>query len=58
MEFRINWSGRSDFYTQEELDIICSVAKYADPQTKGRYLSEFENLVSTYLNLPTVFGVS
>ncbi|ULH30129.1 DegT/DnrJ/EryC1/StrS family aminotransferase [Leptospira weilii] len=58
MDFKIKWSGRSIDYTQEEIDTVVKVMRTADPQTQGKYLQQFENDFSNYLDGQSCFGVT
>lgn len=54
----INWSGRSFYYTDEELAVLVDAAKAADPMTQGKYLDQFEKDFSTYLGVNNCFAVA
>ena len=41
MEYRIDWSGRSIDYTEDEIATITEVARASDPLTQGKYLFSF-----------------
>lgn len=58
MNFKINWSGRSIDYSQEEINAVIEVMKYADPQTQGKYLKQFEADFSSFISSPNAFGVT
>ncbi|APJ04570.1 DegT/DnrJ/EryC1/StrS family aminotransferase [Silvanigrella aquatica] len=49
MEKIINWSGRGQQYTSEELKLITEVATLADPLTQGQYQKQFEKDFENYL---------
>ncbi len=58
MDFKINWSGRSIDYSQEEINAVIEVMKYGDPQTQGKYLKQFEADFSAFISSPNAFGVT
>lgn len=58
MVFKVDWSGRSTNYTDEEINTVISVMKHADPQTQGNYLKQFEKDFSDFVGSPYCFGVT
>ena len=58
MSSGINFSGRSIFYTQEEIDTVVDAMKNADPLTQGKYQKEFEGKLSDYLGAEYCFAVN
>ena len=58
MKYKIDWSGRSINYSQEELETIIDVVNNADPMTQGKYLQEFERTVSNYLGVNHAFAMT
>lgn len=48
MDLRINFSGRSIHYTEEEIALVAEVMRSAEPLTQGRYLAEFESAFARY----------
>jgi len=55
---KIDWSGRSHTFSNEDLKYFLKVIKSADPLTQGRYLKEFEENFSKYINNKNVLAVS
>ena len=64
MKCRINFSGRSIRYTDEEIAVAVEAMRSADPLTQGRYMTAFENKFADYQRVPrgscfvTMNGVS
>lgn len=58
MDYRIDWSGRSMDYTQEEIDVVVEVMKHGDPQTQGRHLKQFEAAFAEFSGVRNCFGVT
>ena len=56
--YRIDWSGRSLEYSDDEIATIIDVAKNADPLTQGDYLDEFEHKIEKYLDVSHAFGLT
>jgi dTDP-4-amino-4,6-dideoxygalactose transaminase len=52
MAIRVDFSGRSLDYTEEETAALLDALRRADTLTQGRYLAEFQNRFAAYLNLP------
>jgi dTDP-4-amino-4,6-dideoxygalactose transaminase len=48
MDIKINFSGRSVRYTEEEIAVVVEAMRNADPLTQGRYLREFERGFARY----------
>lgn len=48
MDLRINFSGRSIRYTEEEIALVAEVMRNAEPLTQGKYLQEFEKAFAAY----------
>ena len=55
---KIDWSGRSHTYSNEDLKYFAKVIKSADPLTQGRDLQKFEKNFSKYINNKNVLAVS
>ena len=55
---KIDWSGRSHTYSNDDLKYFAKVIKSADPLTQGRYLQKFEKNFSKYINNKNVLAVS
>ena len=49
MQFRINFSGKSHDYTEDEIAIVVQAMRDADPYTQGRYLKKFEQEFCEYI---------
>lgn len=58
MQFKINFSGKSHNYTQEEIDVVVQAMKDAEPYTQGRYQTEFEDKFCEYIGAPHAFAVN
>ncbi len=52
MDLRINFSGRSIRYTEEEIAVVVEAMRTAEPLTQGRYMQEFEAAFARYQNVP------
>lgn len=48
MEPKINFSGRSIRYTEEEISLVADVMRNAETLTQGRHLAEFEKRFAEY----------
>jgi perosamine synthetase len=57
-EFKVDWSGRSFTYSDEEVSTVVKVMTEADPMTKGKYLKAFEQDFARYNGSPHAFGVT
>ena len=57
MQFRINFSGKSHDYTEDEIAIVVQAMKDADPYTQGRYLKKFEQEFCEYIGSSHAFAV-
>ena len=55
---KINWSGRSHNYTNQEINFLTKIIKKADPLTQGEYLRKFEGIFSKYIGKKNIFAVS
>lgn len=55
---KINWSGRSHNFTNQEINFLTKIIKKADPLTQGEYLRKFEEIFSKYIGKKNVFAVS
>ena len=49
---RINFSGRSIHYTEEEIALVSDVMRNADTLTQGSYLADFERRFAEYQKVP------
>ena len=58
MQFKINFSGKSHDYTQEEIDVVVQAMRDAEPYTQGRYQTEFEDKFCDYIGAPHAFAVN
>ena len=50
LKMKINWSGRSHKYSQEDVNYLVDIIKNADPLTQGKYLKKFEERFAKYIN--------
>lgn len=57
MAFKINFSGRSHEYTDEEVNVVVEAMRNADPLTQGRYRNEFEKTFSRNIGAEYAFTV-
>ncbi|KQC04377.1 MAG: hypothetical protein APR53_03260 [Methanoculleus sp. SDB] len=57
-EFRIDFSGKSTQYTEEEINSAVHAMRFADPLTQGKYQAEFEDAFSRYNGSKNCFAVS
>ena len=48
MKLRINFSGRSIRYTEDEIATVVEAMRNAEPLTQGHYLQEFESAFARY----------
>jgi perosamine synthetase len=55
---RINWSGRGQAYTSEEIEVVLKAMKDSDPLTQGRNQSDFEQKFKDYTGANNAFAVS
>jgi dTDP-4-amino-4,6-dideoxygalactose transaminase len=60
MAIRINFSGRSINYTEDEIAVVVDAMRNADPLTQGRHRQAFESAFATYQGVPqgTCFAVT
>lgn len=58
MQYRINWSGRSHDYSQDDVKAILEVVHEAGALTQGPYLKQFEQDFAEYINADNCFGVT
>ncbi|MGK5091860.1 DegT/DnrJ/EryC1/StrS family aminotransferase [Deltaproteobacteria bacterium TL4] len=58
MSFKINWSGKSIDYTEEEINIVAEVMRHGDPQTQGPYQKQFEADFANYVGSPHCFAMT
>ncbi|MDR1777491.1 MAG: DegT/DnrJ/EryC1/StrS family aminotransferase [Desulfovibrio sp.] len=60
MDIKINFSGRSLRYTEEEIDVVVEAMRNAETLTQGRYRDEFERKFASYQEVPpgTCFAVT
>ncbi len=57
-EILVPWSGRGSAYTEDEIAAVVAAMRDADPQSQGRYQSEFEQKFAAYIDCPHAFAVS
>lgn len=58
VDIRVPWSGRGSTYTEDEIAAVVDAMRNADPQTQGRYQTEFEIKFAAYTGSPHAFAVS
>ncbi len=58
MKKKINWSGRSHNYSNQDIKTIVNCIKFSDPLTQGKYLKLFESKLRNYLGRKNVFATS
>ena len=46
---KIDWSGRSHRFKDQDIKYLTNIIKYADPLTQGKYLKKFESDFSKYI---------
>ncbi|MDR1857754.1 MAG: DegT/DnrJ/EryC1/StrS family aminotransferase [Desulfovibrio sp.] len=52
MDIRINFSGRSIRYTEEEIAVVVEAMRNADPLTQGKHRQAFESAFAAYQGVP------
>jgi len=57
MDIKINFSGRSLAYTEEEIDVVVKAMREADPLTQGRHQTEFQERFCAFNQTPYAFAV-
>jgi perosamine synthetase len=57
-DIKVPWSGRGSRYTEEEIAAVAEAMRNADPQTQGRYQTEFEQRFAAYAGAAHAFAVS
>lgn len=55
---RIPWSGRGMVYDDGDIAAVIDAMRNADPQTQGRYQTEFEAAFAAFAGSPHAFAVS
>ena len=55
---KIDWSGRSHYFSKNDINYFSKVIKTADPLTQGTYLKKFESSFSKYIKNKNVLAVS
>jgi perosamine synthetase len=55
---KIDWSGRSHRFKDQDIKYLTNIIKYADPLTQGKYLKKFESDFSKYIKKKNIFAVS
>ena len=55
---KIDWSGRSHNFTNEDINYLLKVIKFADPLTQGVHLKKFESDFSKYIKNKNILAVS
>ena len=57
-QIQVPWSGRGSMYTEEEIATVVEAMRRADPQTQGRYQTEFERAFTEYTGARHSFAVT
>lgn len=57
MDIRVNFSGRSLVYTEEEIAVVVEAMRNADPLTQGRYQTAFQERFCAFNKVPYAFAV-
>lgn len=57
-EFKVNFSGKGHWYTEDEITAVVDAMKSADPLTQGRYQAEFETKFASWNGSRNCFAVS
>ena len=52
MDIKVNFSGRSLKYTEEEIAAVADAMRHGETLTQGRYLQEFQKKFAAYQGLP------
>ena len=52
MDIKINFSGRSIRYTEDEIAVVVEAMRNAEPLTQGKYLAAFEKAFAAYIGVP------
>jgi len=58
MQFRINFSGKSHNYTDEEIRTVIKAMKDSEPFTQGKYQKQFETDFCEFIDSPYAFAVN
>ena len=58
MKYKIPWTGRAHYYTEEEIEVVVDVMKNATTLTQGEHLYNFERKFSKYIGAKNVFAVN
>ncbi|SNB47012.1 DegT/DnrJ/EryC1/StrS aminotransferase family protein [Geobacter sp. DSM 9736] len=57
MTFRIPFSGRAHYYSDEEIAVVINAMQTADPLTQGHFRTNFESSFSSYIGVDHSFAV-
>jgi perosamine synthetase len=57
-KIQVPWSGRGQYYTEDEIAVVVQAMQDADPLTQGRYQTGFEERFAQLLGAPKAFAVS
>jgi dTDP-4-amino-4,6-dideoxygalactose transaminase len=58
MQFKLNFSGKSHDYSDEEISTVVRAMKDAEPYTQGKYMRQFESVFAEYIGSPHAFAVN
>ena len=57
MEFKIHFSGRAHAYTEDEVAVVSTAMRDAEPLTQGRYMRAFQEAFCNYSGAQHAFAV-
>lgn len=57
MDIKVNFSGRSLYYTEEEIAVVVEAMRHADTLTQGQYLQTFQQAFGNYIGARHCFAV-
>lgn len=57
MDIKVNFSGRSLYYTEEEIAVVAEAMRHADTLTQGQYLLKFQQAFGNYIGASHCFAV-
>lgn len=57
MDIKVNFSGRSLYYTEEEIAVVAEAMRHAETLTQGQYLQKFQQAFGAYIGAQYCFAV-
>lgn len=57
MDIKVNFSGRSLYYTEEEIAVVAEAMRHAETLTQGQYLQKFQQTFGAYIGAQYCFAV-